>query len=71
MKLHTVCRYIGLASGAVAGLLIFAAILRFYGVELLQVRFYTSLLMWANTFAIFGVFAMVVYIACKDKDKTE
>ncbi len=64
-----ICKYIGLASGTLAGLLILGGILKFYGVELLSVRYYTSFFWLANTFAVFGIFAMVVYIACKDKDK--
>ena len=69
MKLHTICKYVGLASGALAGLLIIGGILRYFNFEIFNVRYYATFFWLAETFAVFGIFAMVVYIACKDKDK--
>lgn len=69
MKLHAICKYIGLASGALAGLLILAGIISFFTGEFLNVRRFATFFWFANSFAIFGIFAMVVHLACKDKCK--
>jgi hypothetical protein len=69
MKLHKICKYVGLVSGGIGALYIIAGIIGFFTGEFLTVRNFSWFFWAANTFIMFGIFAMVVHIACKDKEK--
>lgn len=68
MKLHKICKYTGLASGFIGLLFIFCGIIGYFTGEFLTVRNFSWFFWAANTFIMFGIFGMVVYIACKDKE---
>jgi len=67
MKLHKICKYVGLISGGIGALYIISGIIGFFTGEFLQVRNFSWFFWAANTFILFGIFCFVVYIACKDK----
>lgn len=69
MKIHHICKYLGLLSGGFGGLLMLAGIIGFLSGEFLGVKYYYNFFLFAKYFIFFGIFGMVVYIACKDKDK--
>lgn len=67
MKFHLFCKYVGLLSGGVAGLLIIGGIIGFFSGEFLGVARYSNFFWFANTFLFLGIFSMLVHVACKDK----
>jgi hypothetical protein len=69
MKLHIICKYAGLISGAIGALYIISGIIGFFTGEFLNVRNFSWFFWAANTFVMFGIFCMVVYIAFKDREK--
>ncbi len=68
MKLHLICKYLGLAIGSIGGLLIFAGIIGFFVGPFLTVAKYWNYFWFASPLLLFAIFCMVVYIACKDND---
>jgi len=69
MKLHKICKYAGLISGGIGLLFIIGGIIGYFTGEFLTVRNFSWFFWAANTFIMFGIFGMVVHIACKDKEK--
>ncbi|MCD4735025.1 MAG: hypothetical protein K8R53_03190 [Bacteroidales bacterium] len=67
MKLHLLCKYLGLITGGFAGLLLIAGIIGYFSGEFLNVTRFTNFFWFANSFLFFAIFCMVVNIACKDK----
>lgn len=68
MKLHIVFKYIGMAAGILAVLFMIAGTISFYTGEFLGVLRFSNFFWFANPLFLLGIFGMVFYIACKDKD---
>jgi hypothetical protein len=68
MKLHTICKYVGLAAGALALLLMIGGVISFYSGEFMGVRRFSNFFWFAQPLLLLGIFGMVVHIACKDKE---
>jgi hypothetical protein len=68
MKLHKICKYAGLLSGAVGLVFIAGGIIGYFTGEFIRVRNFSWFFWAANTFIMFGIFCMVTHIACKDKE---
>lgn len=67
MKLETICKYLGLLSGGIALLLMILGVIRYFSPQFFGVRYYWTFIWFANTFLYFGIFCIVVHIACKKK----
>lgn len=68
MKLHLICKYVGLASGTLAVLFMIAGAIGFFTGEFLNVVRFSNFFWFANPLLLLGIFGMVVHIACKDKE---
>jgi len=69
MKLHLIFKYIGMLAGIVGMVMILLGTIGFFSGEIFNVRYFANYFWFANIFFVFGIFGMVVYIACKDKEK--
>ncbi|MBM3436580.1 MAG: hypothetical protein FJY07_10240 [Bacteroidetes bacterium] len=67
MKLHQICKYAGFIAGGIGALFIIGGIIGYFIGEFMGVRNFSWFFWAANTFIYFGIFALVGYIACKDK----
>ena len=67
MKLHLICKYLGLTLGAFSGLLILAGVIGFFTGPLLGVANYWNYFWFAIPLLLFAMFCMLVHIGCKDK----
>lgn len=70
MKLHIICKYLGLAIGTIGGLLIFAGIIGFFVGPFLTVVKYWNYFWFASPLLLFAIFCIVAHIAFKaDENK--
>ena len=68
MKIHLICKYLGLAIGFIGGLLIFAGIIGFFVGPFLSVVKYWNYFWFASPLLLLAIFCMVVHIACRDEE---
>ncbi len=68
MKLHLVFKYIGMAAGTLAILFMIAGTISFYTGEFLGVLRFSNFFWYASPLLLLGIFGMLVFIACKDKE---
>jgi hypothetical protein len=66
MKSGHFFKYLGYIFGIIGGLFILSGIIGYFTGEFLKVRNFTWFFWAANTFIMFGIFAMVAYIASKE-----
>lgn len=69
MKIERICKYTGLASLTVTGLLILGGIIGFFTGEFLNVKNFSTFFWFANSFALFGILNFVSYLALRKKGK--
>jgi hypothetical protein len=69
MKIDQLFKYVGLAALAVTFLFFVGGIISFYTGEFLNVRRFSNFFWFGNSFALFGIFNMVVYLALRNPDK--
>jgi len=69
MKLHMICKYTGLLTGGTGAIMILIGIITYFTGELFGVSNFSTWFWFAQPFFLFGIFGMVVYIACKDDKK--
>lgn len=68
MKINQIGKYLGLFAGLLGILFIAAGIIGFFSPGFLGVKNFTWYFWSANSFIMLGIFGMVVYIACKEKE---
>jgi hypothetical protein len=57
-----------MAAGILAILLMIGGTISFFSGEFLHVKRFSNFFWFATPFLLLGIFGMVVYIACKDKE---
>lgn len=65
MKIDLILKYIGLASLLITTLLVLGGIIGYFTGEFLNVRNFSNYFWFANSFALFGIFNMVTYLALR------
>lgn len=68
MKFHDIFKYIGLAAGILAILLMIGGVISFFSGEFLGVLRFANFFWFAQPLLLLGIFGMVVYKVLKDKD---
>ena len=68
MKINQLGKYLGLSAGVLGILFIIAGIIGYFTHGFLGVKNFTWFFWSANSFIMLGIFGMVVYIACKEKE---
>lgn len=66
---YQIIKYVGLASGALAALLILAGVIGFFTGEFLNVKHFVWFFWAANTLLFFGIFCILVFIGRKNKEE--
>lgn len=61
-------KFLGMASGLFGGFLILMGIIGFFTGSFWFVKYYRYWFLFAIPFLVFGIFGMLVFIGCKDKD---
>jgi len=67
MKLYQIFKFLGVAAGILAMLLILAGVIGRFSGEFLGVKNFTWFFWIANTFFLFGIFGILGYMAFKEK----
>jgi hypothetical protein len=57
-----------MAAGILAIIFMIGGLISFFTGEFLHVKRFANFFWFANSFLLLGIFGMVVYIACKDKE---
>jgi len=68
MKLGQICRYIGLITGAIGGLLMLGGIIGFFTGPFLSVAKYWNFFWGSQFFFMAAIYCMVVHISCNKKE---
>lgn len=72
MKLHVMFRYLGILSGIFGLLLMIGGVIGYFtGGNFLGVRHHFNWFYIANTFLFLGMFMILVYMSCPERDKKE
>jgi hypothetical protein len=69
MKLAQICKYIGLLTGGVGGLLMVGGIIGFFVGPVLSVEKYWNFFWGAQFFFMAAIFSMLVHISCNNKEE--
>lgn len=69
MKLHLFFKFAGMIAGLFGAIMILLGIIGFFAGEIFSVQNYSNFLWYSVPFLMFGIFGMVVHIACKDVEK--
>lgn len=69
MKLNVICKYTGLFFGGLAALFMLFGVIGFFTGEFLGVVRFSNWFWFANTFLLFAIFSILVFIGCKEKQE--
>jgi putative Mn2+ efflux pump MntP len=69
MKVHLFFKFAGMIAGVFGAIMIVLGIVGFFAGTVFSVQHYSNFLWFSIPFLLFGIFGMLVYIACKDKEK--